>query len=174
MRVGRWRPFIGHASQSVKAVPSALPLVCPLPYEIEVNSDLKIKWVKTRGWCDLIVKGAEENALDPLLVAAVIWQESGGDPLAYSSSGAVGLMQIMPKDGIAAEKVCINGPCFADRPTIQELQDPEFNIRYGCRMLASLITRLGSVREALMAYGPEDIGYEYADTVLGLYEKLSQ
>jgi len=172
--VGRWRPFIGLASQSVKAVPSALPLVCLLPYEVEVNSDLKVKWARTRSWCDLIVKGAEESALDPLLVAAVIWQESGGDPLAYSSSGAVGLMQIMPKDGIAAEKICVNGPCFSDRPTTQELQNPEFNIRYGCRMLADLITRLGSKREALMAYGPENIGYEYANTVLGLYAILSQ
>lgn len=110
--------------------------------------------------------------MDPLLIAAVIWQESGGDPLAFSSSGAVGLMQIMPSDGIAADDICINGPCFADRPTTVELQDPEFNIRYGCRMLADLIVRRGSEREALFAYGPENIGYEYADTVRGLRQIL--
>ena len=144
-----------------------------MPVEVKgVNDDLKIKWARTRGWCDLIAKVAKEDSLDPLLIAAVIWQESGGDPLAFSSSGAVGLMQIMPSDGIAASNICINGPCFADRPTIAELQDSEFNIRYGCRMLADLIVQRGSKKEALFAYGPENIGYEYADTVWGLYQIL--
>jgi len=48
--------------------------------------------------------------LPEALIAAVILQESGGDPSAYSSSGAVGLMQVMPRDGIAAEFMCVNGP----------------------------------------------------------------
>jgi soluble lytic murein transglycosylase-like protein len=76
----------------------------------------------------------------------------------------------MPRDGIAASFDCINGPCFANRPTIEELQDPSFNIEYGTHMLAGLIARLGNLREALKAYGPMDVDYRYADTVLAIYE----
>ena len=81
-------------------------------------------------WCDLVTVYAEKFGLSPDLIAAMIWQESGGKPRAYSKSGAVGLMQVMPRDGLAASFMCKNGPCFAKRPTIDELQDPEFNIKY--------------------------------------------
>lgn len=125
---------------------------------------------KVRRWCDLIVKYAGEYDLQPDLIAAVIWQESGGNPNAYSKSGAVGLMQVMPRDGIAASFDCINGPCFAGRPTIAQLQDPEFNIQFGTRMLAGLARRHDSLRDALKAYGPADRGYYYADKVLAIYK----
>ncbi len=125
---------------------------------------------KVRRWCDLIVEFATAHDLAPELIAAVILQESGGDAQAYSSSGAVGLMQVMPRDGIAANFQCVNGPCFASRPTIAELQDPEYNIEYGTRMLAGLLARHGNLRNALKAYGPMDMGYRYADIVLAIYE----
>ena len=121
-------------------------------------------------WCAMITKQALQAGLPADLIAALILQESGGDSSAYSASGAVGLMQVMPRDGIAADFECINGPCFADRPTIEELQDPGFNVEFGTQMLAGLITTLGSQREALKAYGPMDVGYGYADKVLAIYE----
>ncbi len=121
-------------------------------------------------WCEMITTLAGQADLPPNLVAAVILQESGGDAMAYSSSGAVGLMQVMPRDGVAASFECINGPCFASRPTIEELQNPEFNVEYGTGMLAGLITKLGSPREALKTYGPMDMDYRYADKVLAIYE----
>lgn len=124
-----------------------------------------------RQWCNLITRYARQHGLDANLVAAVMLQESGGQPLAYSKSGAVGLMQVMPRDGIAASFMCVNGPCFANRPTIEELQDPAFNIEYGTRMLAGLENRLGSLREALKSYGPKDVGYYYADIVLAIYQR---
>jgi soluble lytic murein transglycosylase-like protein len=121
-------------------------------------------------WCNLITKYADEVSLSPDLIAAVMLQESGGDAMAYSHSGAVGLMQVMPRDGLAASFMCANGPCFASRPTIAELQDPEYNLAYGTRMLANLQARFGNIRDALMAYGPKDVGYYYADKVLAIYE----
>lgn len=129
---------------------------------------------KVRQWCDLITFFANKRDLDPNFIASVIWQESGGDPLAYSQSGAVGLMQIMPRDGLAASFVCANGPCFGSRPTTKELQDPEFNIKYGARMLSDLHSREGTLRDALKAYGPANVGYYYADKVLGIYNKYSK
>ncbi len=124
-----------------------------------------------RQWCSLIAKYAQENQLDPNLIAAVILQESGGNPQAYSKSGAVGLMQVMPRDGIAASFTCNGQPCFGSRPTIGELQDPEYNIAYGTRMLAGLVGKYGDVREALKSYGPINVGYYYADIVLNLLQK---
>jgi len=122
-------------------------------------------------WCGIITHYANKRGLSPDLIAAVILQESGGDPLAYSRSGAVGLMQVMPRDGLAASFMCINGPCFANRPTIAELEDPEFNVSYGTKMLAGLLERQGDLRSALKSYGPMDVGFSYADTVLALYER---
>jgi soluble lytic murein transglycosylase-like protein len=121
-------------------------------------------------WCQAIEKSAREAGLPANLIAAVVLQESGGEPMAYSSSGAVGLMQVMPRDGLAADFMCINGPCFASRPTTAELQDPNFNLAYGSRMLASLYAKHGTYREALFRYGPMDIGYHYADLVLKIWE----
>ena len=127
-----------------------------------------------RQWCEWITQYAEQYDLAPNLLAALVWLESGGNPLAYSRSGAVGLMQVMPRDGIAANFHCVNGPCFASRPTIEELQDPQYNVEYGTRMLAGLVGKFGNLREALKAYGPMDVGYTYADKVLGIYERYGK
>jgi soluble lytic murein transglycosylase-like protein len=121
-------------------------------------------------WCQAIELSAQQAGLPANLIAAIVLQESGGDPLAYSSSGAVGLMQVMPRDGRAADFMCINGPCFASRPTMAELQDPNFNLAYGSRMMANLYAKHGTYREALFRYGPMDMGYRYADLVLKIWE----
>ena len=121
-------------------------------------------------WKLMIESSAAETGLDPDLIAAVMLQESGGDPLAYSTSGAVGLMQVMPKDGIASGFICDDVPCFINRPSIDELLDPYFNIQYGSTYLAGLIAKKGFEREALFSYGPMDMGYLYADIVLAIYD----
>lgn len=120
-----------------------------------------------RQWCAFIDRYARENGLDPNLISAVMLNESAGQPDAYSRSGAVGLLQVMPRDGKAAEFMCPAGPCFASRPSSAELFDPEYNISYGSRLLADLVQRYGDLREALKAYGPKDVGYYYADLILG-------
>jgi hypothetical protein len=122
-------------------------------------------------WCGLVEKYAQEQSLDANLIAAVIYQESGGNPQAYSGSGAVGLMQVMPRDGLAAGFMCSGRPCFSSRPIMNELYDPEFNISYGTRMLSNLNHKYGNLRDALMAYGPANVGYYYADIVLSLYAR---
>lgn len=123
-----------------------------------------------RQWCGMIEKYAAEYDIEPQLIAAVMLQESGGNPQAYSSSGAVGLMQVMPSDGISANFMCANGPCFSSRPSMQELYDPEFNISYGARMLSGLIHKFGNIRDGLQAYGPMDVGYYYSDLVIKIMD----
>jgi soluble lytic murein transglycosylase-like protein len=124
-----------------------------------------------RRWKSIIETTGSASGMDPNLIASIILQESGGNYLALSNSGAVGLMQVMPKDGIASQFLCGTQPCFIDRPSIKELENPEFNIEFGSNYLAELIDQKGSLREALKVYGPMDVGYDYADIVLSIYEK---
>lgn len=146
--------------------------ISPLIEPNQTCTDLERYPEKTQPWCGLIEASAIKYGVDPLLIASVMLQESGGQPEIMSSSGAVGLMQVMPSDGISANFQCINGPCFASRPTIAELKDPAFNVDFGVRMLAGLIAKHGDIREALKSYGPYDVGYRYADQVLAIRNSL--
>lgn len=140
-----------------------------VPEDCTLNRNFPVRVLR---WCDLINEYSVDAGLPPNLIAALIWQESGGNPQAYSRSGAVGLMQVMPRDGIAASFVCKGKPCFRDRPSVQELKDPRFNIQYGTKMLQALVElHGGDLREALKDYGPMDVEYTYADTVLALYDQ---
>jgi soluble lytic murein transglycosylase len=90
---------------------------------------------------------SRRNALDPALVAAVIYEESGFVPDSRSSRGAVGLMQLLPS---TAEFVADSPDRPSPAPT--RLDEPEVNIAYGTRYLRYLIERLGSIDLALAAY----------------------
>jgi hypothetical protein len=165
-----------HVSDSGQFVEEVLePLQRNEPEQVSQASDgcsISAGYPETiQQWCSLIERYAREHALEPNLVAAVMLQESGGNARAFSKSGAVGLMQVMPSDGPATRFMCINGPCFADRPSSSQLYDPEFNIYYGTRMLSDLIRRHGNVRDALKSYGPMDMGYRYADIVLSIMSR---
>ena len=139
----------------------------PSPVAENSESGLSPKFpISIQQWKEIIELNAKYFNLDANLIASVILQESGGNPLAYSSSGAVGLMQVMPRDGLAAGFICNENPCFRSRPSMQELYDPQFNIEYGSKMLIGLINEYGDWREALHTYGPMDVGYEYANLVL--------
>ena len=86
---------------------------------------------------DLIRASAEENGLDPALVAAVILAESDYQPRAVSDAGALGLMQLMP-----ATAEWIAGK-FSETCTEERLFEPDTNIRYGCWYLGWLVGRFG-------------------------------
>ena len=97
---------------------------------------------------DFVEQYAERHELDPLLVAAVIREESGFDPRARSGVGARGLMQLMPRTAKwAAPKAGVRG--FG----VEDLEDPETNIRLGCWYLAYLSRQYeGELRLMLAAY----------------------
>lgn len=84
-----------------------------------------------------------EFALPTNLLDAVIAQESGYNPWAVSSAGAMGIMQIMPGTG---NLLGLRNPF-----------DPVANMRAGARYLRQQLDRFGRVDLALAAYnaGPE-------------------
>jgi soluble lytic murein transglycosylase len=95
-----------------------------------------------------IVRGHARNySLDPALLAAVIYQESKFRADAKSSSGAIGLMQLLPDTakGIALHT---GGTQFR----VEDLYDPEINVRYGAWYLRHLLRKYGAERTALAAY----------------------
>lgn len=84
--------------------------------------------------------------VDRALVFAVIKTESGFDRNAVSSSGARGLMQLMPKTaGWIAEEM---EEVFDE----SNLFDAEVNIKYGCFYLKYLIDKFKDVWLAVAAY----------------------
>ena len=117
-----------------------------------------------------IVRGHAHNyRLDPALLAAVIYQESKFHVHARSSSGAIGLMQLLPSTakGIA---VHTGGARFR----VGDLYDPEINVRYGSWYLRHLLDKYRNERLALAAYNAgqhnvdawlqERKGIEFAET----------
>ena len=95
-----------------------------------------------------IVRGhAEQYDLDAALLAAVIYRESEFDADARSSSGAIGLMQLLPDtaEGIAQ---LTGGSGFV----VDDLYDPEINVRYGSFYLRRLLRKYEDERLALAAY----------------------
>ena len=86
---------------------------------------------------------ATRHELDPLLVLSLVKQESAFDKEALSSSGAAGLMQLMPATAIDVE------------PEIHrsDLVTTENNLRVGIKYLKKLLTRYdGNIALSLAAY----------------------
>ena len=95
-----------------------------------------------------IVRGhAQQYDLDAALLAAVIYSESEFDADARSSSGAIGLMQLLPDtaEGIAQYT-------GGNRFEVDDLYDPEINVRYGAFYLRRLLRKYDDERVALAAY----------------------
>jgi soluble lytic murein transglycosylase len=95
-----------------------------------------------------IVRGHARNYdLDPALLAAVIYQESKFKADAKSSSGAIGLMQLLPD---TAKGIALH--TGGSRFEVSDLYDPEINVRYGTWYLRHLLRKYHDERTALAAY----------------------
>ncbi len=87
----------------------------------------------------LILKTAKEFKICPALVAATIKSESDFRPYVVSSTGARGLMQLMPSTARLLK--------------VRNIHDPKDNIRGGVKYLKQLIQEFdGNVKLAIAAY----------------------
>ena len=112
------------------------------------------------------VSGAQLG-LDPLLIVAVMAIESSFNPMAESTVGAQGLMQVIPR--FHMEKI---GP----DATPESLFDPETNVRVGALVIKEGIRRYGSIQRGLQYYGGalKDPEARYAKKVLAMQARLSK
>jgi len=107
---------------------------------------------------------SQSYSLDPLMILAVVAQESRGNPLARGRfqsgrfSGAIGLMQIKLETAKAMGRrfgLIVVGE--------EDLLRPEVNVVVGSAYLIRLIGKYGKWREALVAY---NLGHTAVDQLL--------
>lgn len=99
-----------------------------------------------RHW-ETIREEARRYGIDPFFAAGLIRQESVFNPRATSRAGARGLMQLMPS---TAQLVARRQG--SARINIEDLYNPELNIKLGMNYLAQMINRFGSIEYAAAAY----------------------
>jgi len=104
---------------------------------------------RVEGHREVILAAAEEQGLDPNLIAGIVAAESSGHVDAVSRVGAMGLMQLMPSAaGDAAKKLKLPEPTRE-----QLLTDAALNVRLGARHFAwTLKHEERDVERALVAY----------------------
>lgn len=146
LAIGEWYAKVGDWRRAyVIGVRVISTLPCPRAYRLAYP----------RAWEESVRRWSREYGVDPLLVWAVMREESGFLPTAVSSSGARGLMQLLPSTArwIAEEKLGI--PYREDL-----LFDPDYNIRLGTWYLHYLLGQFGgNMAWAVAAYngGPGNL-----------------
>lgn len=156
-----------------------------------LSSNLSGRLVYPEAYKEPVNKSAGKFQVDPLLIYAVMMQESEFDAGSVSSAGAIGLLQIMPGTG---EMIAKKLPYLSF--ATDSLFEPDVNINFGTWYLKTLIARFdGNLPFAIAAYnaGPnavdewlkkwgaanidefvENIPYQetrkYVEKVLGYYE----
>jgi soluble lytic murein transglycosylase-like protein len=108
----------------------------------------------------ILVEAAGRHQVDPKLVLALSYWESGWDQLRVSDTDAVGLMQVEPASAKAA------GPALLGREV--NLDDPYDNADVGVAILREDLDAFSSPEKALAAYyqGPTSLRADgmYPDT----------
>jgi len=123
----------------------------------------------------ILKAAAVRHQLDPKLVLALAYWESGWDQSRVSATGAVGLMQVEPPTAAEA------GPKLLGRPV--DVTDPVDNVDVGAAILRQDLNTFGSVELALAAYyqGPTSLRNDgmfpdtqaYVDGILALASRLN-
>jgi soluble lytic murein transglycosylase len=111
---------------------------------------------------ETLISSSRQNGLDPILVAALIRQESNFNPRATSPVGARGLMQLMPsvgKDLAAAQGISGWDP--------EMLYEPAVNIKLGTAHLKGLVRKYTDVVKILAAYNAGESRVEKWSTKTG-------
>jgi len=94
-----------------------------------------------------VEKAASDHGLDPFLMLSLMREESRFDKEAFSPSGAMGLMQLMPD---TARRHARGTDIALNNDT--ELFSPEINITIGSLYFSRLVSEFGSVSPSLAAY----------------------
>lgn len=132
-RRNRKNGVMGLRPKRMKLVFTVLLIWAFCAYGIYQSEWFQKKYLYPYPYQSLVVEYAEARKLDSALVAGVIFSESRFAPDARSRKGATGLMQLMPDTAN-----WIAGQLDDEQFTLEELWDPEINIRFGTWYLRSL------------------------------------
>ena len=112
-------------------------------------------------------RAGRQQAVDPLLVLAVMAVESRYNPVAESHVGAKGLMQVLPRFHL--DKLAAHGG-------EQALLDPDVNIEVGTQILREYLHRFGQTVTALQQYAGamSEPTTQYANKVLAERSRLQR
>ncbi|HWP66443.1 MAG TPA: transglycosylase SLT domain-containing protein, partial [Candidatus Limnocylindria bacterium] len=130
------------AYEAIGAPEAAVQLAASLP-----RSDRTRRHLYPLGYWDVVRASAEREGLDPLLVQALIRQESAFAPRAVSPVDAQGLMQLLPST--ASDVALERGLPPPDRARLTEV---DTNVMLGTALLRRLLATYGSEIKALAAY----------------------
>lgn len=120
------------------------------PYRIsEITHNPSIyRFLFPRPFTSMVNRCSERYKIDPNLIYAIIHQESHFDKSAFSSAGAMGLMQLMPSTALNISKLI--GIEAVDN---LDLYNISINIGLGCRYLRMLLDEFyNNIPLALAAY----------------------
>jgi soluble lytic murein transglycosylase-like protein len=117
------------------------------------------------GYVSLAYQAGAQHSVDPLLILAVMAIESRYNPVAESSMGARGLMQVIPKYHL--EKLLDHG----GEPALLE---PAVNIVVGAQILREYQRRFRDTETALQMYAGalDDVTTQYASKVFAEKARL--
>jgi soluble lytic murein transglycosylase-like protein len=133
-------PHAGHPPPKASTLPPAPPVtrLAPEPRGI-VTVSTEFRLPPELAYEPLILEAADRYRMDPALIRAVIQTESAFEPMAVSTAGAQGLMQLMP--------------ALAEELGVQDVFDPRENIMAGARYLSFLLyAHDGNLPLALASY----------------------
>lgn len=145
--LGPARTSSAPAAAAKRAGPGGAPMAQIEALRNYIARKYKVAYDATGVLVNAAYQAAKETQLDPLLVLAVIAIESRYNPLAESSVGAQGLMQVMTRvhqdkfDDLASSGKAKGAPL-----------DPVSNIYVGSIILRDCIDRRGSVEGGLNCY----------------------
>lgn len=98
-----------------------------------------------RHWIDELTADDPESFTQ--LIKSQVFFESTYNPNACSSSGAIGLMQVVPKWNYDR----------MERLGVTDLYDPYSNLKVGIDLMRELVDKYGSYSSALMSYNGGDV-----------------
>ena len=114
-----------------------------------INSDTYLQASYPEKYQEYVEKYADEFGIDKYLLYAFIKTESGFDPEAQSSAGAIGLTQIT-EETFAWIKLKL---CPKENLVFEDLYKPEVSIRFGAYYISRCLERYsGSIETAAAAY----------------------
>ena len=132
-----------------------------------ISRKYKVSNEAVREIVEISFSAGGDFGVDPYVVIAVIAIESSFNPLAESSAGALGLMQVMP---------LIHRKKFEKYGGFDKSLDVKVNVYVGTEILKNFYLRYGNYQRALLAYVgvSQDSNSSYPKKVLRLRDRLKK